>query len=254
MVKDPGQGHSSNGHHPVKQKKSSKEPRPTYTTLSPDFGFIPQGRPLPFTEAIRLLPRRYRFVLTKPGFEPFLAESGLGEWKIVWFQLLLYAIVAALCGFIHMLLYAAQSGSSLGDGGLNNPQILRALSISSSFGLLLLIPFLFFSSMGLLYRLTRRFGGHGTFIQQAYTTLLFLTPCGLFVSLLGLIPFAGSFLSTFLGVVLFVYCIGLQCFATVAVHQMNGSKATGSVIITVLFMVPATLLFLVLWTFLFIVL
>lgn len=255
MVKDLGQEHSSNGHQPTyPHKKSNKQPRPTYKTLSPYFGFVPQGQPLRLAEAIRQLPRRYRFVLTKPGFEPFLAENGLGEWKIVWFQLLLYTILAALLGFLRIILYSPRKGSSLSSGGLSSPEILHALSMGSSLGLLLLIPLLFFGSMGLLYGLARLFGGHGTFVQQAYTTLLFLTPCGLFISALGLIPFAGSFLSTFLGVVFFFYCVGLQCFATVVVHEMNGSKATGSVIVTALVLIPVAILCLALWTFLFVTL
>src|SRR5260370_41786125 len=107
MVSDPGQDHSGNGHGPIEKKKGGKQARPraAYQAWSSDFGFVPRMQPLPLPEAIRMLPRRYRFVLTKPGFEPFLAELGLAEWKIVWFQLLVYSVVAALLTSLRTLLY-----------------------------------------------------------------------------------------------------------------------------------------------------
>lgn len=252
MVKDPGQEHSSNGHEPASRKKSGKlaAPHASYPAWSSDLGFIPVGQPLPFREAVRQLPRRYRFVLTKPGFEPFLPELSLAEWKIAWFQLLVYTVVATVLAWLRGLLYPAPAS---GGNGLSSPEVTQALNLASSFGLLLLIPLFFFCAMGLLYWLAHASGGHGVFVQQVYTSLLFLTPCGIIVSLLGLIPFAGSFLSAFLGVILYVYCVVLQCFATVAVHQMTGGKAVAAVILTVLILIPVVILCLFLWTLLFVV-
>ncbi|HEX4715292.1 MAG TPA: Yip1 family protein [Ktedonobacteraceae bacterium] len=252
MLEEPGQEHAGNGHQPASRKKSGKQaaPRASYSAWSPDIGFVPRGQSLPLREAVRQLPRHYRFILTKPGFEPFLPELGLAEWKIVWFQLLVYTVVAAALSFPHALLFPAPAGGS----GLSSPAVVQALNLGSSLGLLLLIPLLFFFAMGLLYWLARAFGGHGLFVQQAYTTLLFLTPCGVLVSVLSIIPFAGAFLSAFLGVLLFIYCVVLQCFATVAVHQMSGDKATAATVITALTLIPATLICLTLWTLLFVAL
>lgn len=252
MLKDQGEKHSGNGHEPASQKKTGKRavPRAEYSTWSSDLGFMPRGRPLPLRETIRQLPRRYRFILTKPGLEPFFPEAGLGEWKIVWFQLLVYAVVAAGLTFVRTLFAPPASGSGT---GLDSPAIARALGLGTSLGLVVLIPLLFFFAMGLLYWLARASGGHGSFVQQAYTTLLFLVPCGIITSVLGLIPFAGSFLAFFLGLLLFIYCVVLQCFATVVVHQMPGDKATRATIITALSLVPASLLCLGLWTLVFVI-
>lgn len=254
MVKDPGQEHSSNGHGPTKRKKSSKQvqPRASYSAWSPDLGFVPGAQPLPLREATRQLPQRYRFILTKPGFEPFQAEKGLADWKIVWLQLLVYTVLSASLAFLRNLLYPATTSAPGGASGLSSSAVVQALSLGTSLGLLVLIPLFFFGAMGLLYWLARVFGGHGIFVQQVYTTLLFLTPCGIVVSVLGLIPFAGAFLSAFLGVVLFVYCVVLQCFAVVAVHQMTGGKATAAVVITVFILIPAVIAGLALWTLLFV--
>jgi hypothetical protein len=257
MVRDPDQPPSSNGHHPSGRLRSGKPegPRPIYMALSSDMGFVPRGQPLPLATAIRSLPGRYRFVLSKPGFvEPFAAEMGLAEWKIVWCQLLIYTVIATLCGLLRTLFTPVQANPGTSGSGLSSTTVLQALNLSSSLGLLLFIPLLFFGAMGLLYGLARAFGGHGVFVQQAYTTLLFVTPCGILVSVLGLLPFVGSFLSTFLGVVLFVYCVILECFATVAIHQISGGKATAASVITTLMLFPATLLGLGLWAFLFVTL
>jgi hypothetical protein len=201
-------------------------------------------------EAVRQLPHRYRLILSRPGFEPFLPELSLARWNIVCFQLLIYTLGAAGLAVLRTWLFPELAGGSGGSGGLNDPAVMQALTLSTSSGLLLLIPLLFFFAMGLLYWQARAAGGHGMFVQQLYTTLLFVTPCGLLVSVLGLLPLAGNFLSAFIGVILFVYCVVLQCFATIAVHQLRGERATAITVITTLSLILASILCLVLWTLL----
>lgn len=250
MVQEPGPQYADNGRDPAGRRKSGRQPRASFPAWSPDPGFIPRGRPLPLREAVRQLPRRYRSVLTRPGFEPFLPELGLAGWNIVCVQLLIYAVGAAGLASLRALLYPEAADGTGGVGGFNNPAVVQALTLGTAPGLLLVLPLLFFFAMGLLYWLARASGGHGVFVQQVYTTLLFVTPCGLIVSMLGLIPFAGSFLSAFFGLILFVYCVVLQCFATIAVHQMTGGKATAVTVITALSLIPASILCLALWTLL----
>lgn len=240
MLTDTGPDHSSNGHGPQDHKKRDKHARPraSYPMWSSDLGFVPRAQPLPWRAALRQLPRRYRFVLTKPGFEPFLTAMGLAEWKIVWVQLLIYSVVAAVGALVRNWLYPVSLSPASSASGLSSLAVLQALSLATSLGLLILIPAVFFLAMGLLYWLARAFGGHGIFVQQVYTTLLFLVPCGVIVSALGLLPLVGSFLSTFLGLGLFVYGVVLQCFATLAVHQMDGGRATLAVILALLVLCP----------------
>src|SRR2546430_15588723 len=117
MLRDTGQDHLSNGHHPPESKrKRQRTPRPVYTAMSPDIGFVPRGQELPFAQAVRQLPRRYHFVLTKPGLETFLVEKNLADWKISWLQLLIYAFLAALLAFLNMVWTPAQTLSSSGSG------------------------------------------------------------------------------------------------------------------------------------------
>ncbi len=253
MVRDPGEEHANNGHQLPGRKDSKRhtKSRLAYSVYSSDFGFMPYGEPLPFWEAVRQLPRRYRLILSKPGPEVFAVERGQATWQIVCLQLIVYSIVACVCGLLRQWLYPEQATIVSSRGVLSSPFVLQAWNAASSWGLLLSLPIFFLSAMGLLYGLARAYGGHGIFVQQVYTTLLFLTPCGLLVSILGLVPLLGSFLMTFLGAILLVYGIILQAFATVVVHQVSGGKATAAVVLAVLLMIPVVLVGQLLWTLLF---
>jgi Yip1 domain len=249
----PGRRQKNNGRVPAPAHKAAKKARnrdsdPTYW---PDFGFIPpSAAPLPLREAIRQLPEQYKRVVTKPYAETFLGEMGQADWGIIWVQILGYAIIAALLGFLGTLIPAPHATTPSNATGLSSPAVIRALTLGTSLGLIILIPVLFFLLMGILYLLARAYGGRGRFVRQCYTTLLFLVPFGLAVSILGLLPFVGSFFSAFLGAIFYVYSIVLQSFANVAVHRLTGGKATATAVITALLLIPLAVGVLSLWTFL----
>jgi hypothetical protein len=107
-----------------------------------------------------------------------------------------------------------------------------------AFGALLGIPLAFLLWMGLLYILARGVRGQGTFLSQLWTTLLFQVPLSILSSLLSLLPFSAGLSLAILG-----YGLLLQVFMVMAVHQLNGSKAS-----LVVFL-PALLLVVLLVTF-----
>ena len=255
MSWNPGRKQKNNGRTPgsasnTGKKSRSRDADPTYW---PDFGFIPPpAAPLPLGEAIRQLPEQYKRVVTKPYAETFLVEMGQASWGIVWIQLLGYALLAGLLGFASTLISSPHTSTSQNASGLSSPGVIQALTLGTSLGLIILIPVLFFLLMGVLYLLARAYGGRGRFVQQCYTTLLFLVPFGAVVSVLSIVPFLGGFLSAFLGAILYVYGIVLQTFATVAVHRLTGGKATASAVITALLLIPLAVGVLSLWTWLFV--
>jgi hypothetical protein len=110
--------------------------------------------------------------------------------------------------------------------------------MEAAFGVLLGVPLAFLLWMGLLYLLTRRFQGQGTFLTQLSTTLLFQVPLGLLSSLLGLLPFSDGLCLVVLG-----YGLLLQVFMVMAVHHLRGSKAT------IVVFLPALLIVALLVTF-----
>ncbi len=194
----------------------------------PGYGMPPvQAAPLPLGEAIRQLPNQYIRVLTKPSAATFAEEQGKAAWNIVWIQLIIYAIAAAVLGYLAILISPNQF-STAGSSTLN-PGMVQAISLSAGFGLILLVPIFFFIGVGIYYLIAKAFGGQGTFLAQSYTTLLYGVPIGILSSVLRLIPILGSLAAIALG----IYGIVLQVFAIMAVHRLSGGKATAVVLIPV---------------------
>ncbi len=219
------------------QQSPYGQPQPPYSAPQPPYGAPyqqpeygyppPQTAPLPLGEAIRQLPNQYIKVLTRPSAATFAEEQGKASWDIVWVQLIIYAIVAAVLGYLALLIspnqFSTTSSSAL------SPGMVQAISLSTGFGLILLIPIGFFIGVGIYYLIAKAFGGQGTFLAQSYTTLLYSVPIGILSFALRLIPILGALVAFALS----IYGIVLQVFAIMAVHRLSGGKATAVVLIPV---------------------
>jgi len=200
---------------------------PVYQQPGYGYGAPPPQAPLPLGEAIRQLPNQYIKVLTKPSAATFAEEMGKAAWDIVWIQLIIYAIIVAVLGYLALLISPNQF-STTGSNPMS-PGMLQAITLSSSFGLIILVPLFFFIGVGIYYLIARAFGGQGTFLAQSYTTLLISVPIGILSYLLRLIPILGILA----GIALAIYSIVLQIFSIMAVHRLSGGKATAVVLIPV---------------------
>lgn len=200
---------------------------PVYQQPGYGYGAPPPQAPLPLGEAIRQLPNQYIKVLTKPSAATFAEEQGKAAWDIVWIQLIIYAILAAVLGYLAFLI----SPNPFATTGTNpiSPGMLQTITLGSSFGLIILVPIGFFISVGIYYLIARAFGGQGTFLAQSYNTLLYSVPIGIFSLLLRLIPVLGALAGFALG----IYGIVLNVFSIMAVHRLSGGKATAVVLIPV---------------------
>ncbi len=213
------------------------QPQPPYSAPQPPYGAPypqpgydyppPQTAPLPLGEAIRQLPNQYIKVLTRPSAATFAEEQGKAAWDSVWVQLIIYAIVAAVLGYLALLISPNQF-STTGSSALS-PGMIQTISLSAGFGLILLIPIGFFIGVGIYYLIAKAFGGQGTFLAQSYTTLLYSVPIGILSFALRLIPILGALVAFALS----IYGIVLQVFAIMAVHRLSGGKATAVVLIPV---------------------
>src|SRR5258708_5664868 len=133
-------------------KRPYGQPQPPYGApyQQPGYGYPPpQAAPLPLGEAIRQLPNQYIRVLTKPSAATFAEEQGKAAWNIVWIQLIIYAIAAAVLGYLAILISPNQF-STAGSSTLN-PGMVQAISLSAGFGLILLVPIFFFIGVGFYY-------------------------------------------------------------------------------------------------------
>ncbi len=202
----------------------------------PGYGYPPpQAAPLPLGEAIRQLPNQYIRVLTKPSAATFAEEQGKAAWNIVWIQLLIYAVILAVLGYIGSLIglsFGAFSSlmntGSLSSSGMN-PGALQAAAASGSFGEIILVPLGFFIVVGVYYLLAKAFGGQGTFLAQGYSFLLYQVPIGILSGVIGLIPLLGGIVAF----ALYIYGIVLNVFLIMATHRLSGGKATAVVLIPI---------------------
>lgn len=198
-----------------------------YGMPPPGYG-TPPASPLPLGDAVRQLPQQYVRVITKPSAMTFAAELGKASWDIVWVQLLIYAVISAILGYLATLTNPYLFTPTAGTSGFD-PNAIRSLTGGVSLGEIIIIPIGFFIGVGILYLIAKAFGGTGTFLQQSYATLLFDVPLGILTSLVSLIPFLGSLLVFALG----IYRIVLSIFSIMAVHRLSGGKATAVVFIPV---------------------
>ncbi len=202
-------------------------PQPPYgAPQGPDYnnyGAPPTANPLPLGEALQQLPNQYIKVLTKPSAQTFAEEIGKASWDIVWIQLLIYAVVGAILSYLARLISPNPYNFASNPSTAALPtSTLQAITLGTSFGLIIFIPLGFFISMGILYLIAKAFKGSGTFLQQSYAGLLFGVPLGIISLLLSLIPFLGSIASFALS----IYSIVLNVFSIMAVHRLSGGKAT----------------------------
>jgi hypothetical protein len=190
------------------------------------YGYAPpQQAPRSLGQAIQELPNQYIKVLTKPSVQSFAEEMGKADWSIVWIQLIILAVVATILGFIHGAIFGSPFANTSGA----NYSAFLALTAGSSTFSFISVPVSFFILVGIQYLLAKAFQGQGSFLSQGYSTLLYQVPINIISYLLGFIPILGGFASF----ALYIYGIVLNVFAIMAVHRLNGGKATAVVLIPI---------------------
>ena len=133
---------------------------------------------------------------TKPGAQSFTNELPTANWGDIWIALIGLGVITAVTGFIRSLyVQAALAAGNPMFSGLS-PQQQQALDrIFSStgsgvgnFGAIIWVPIGFFIGMGILFVSAKIFGGTGSFLQQAYSFMLYYVPINALGAVLGLIP------------------------------------------------------------------
>ncbi len=247
MSMDPNQGQPDSGQGPYSEQGAPQNPygapQPSYSppqnpyaTPPPmgdpgqGYGYayaVPPATPLPLGEAIQQLPNQYVKVLTKPSAMTFAEEMGKADWGIVWVQLIGYAIIAAVLGYLKNLAEPTVFPTTSSTSTTLNPAAFQAIVLGGSLASILIVPIAFFIWMGILYGLAKAFKGQGTFVAQGYTYLLFQVPLGIISAVLNFIPIAGSLVALALA----IYAIVLNIFSIMAVHRLSGGKASAVVLI-----------------------
>lgn len=181
-------------------------------------GAIPSETSAPsLSISLLRLPQRYFNAVFKPSIRTFTQEQGQASWSLVWIQLLVWAILDAALGVLVNVISPVSSSTSFQ----------HFLALATSYGLVVVVPALFFLLMGVVYLLSKYLGGQGTFLEQCNTSLSIQAPLGIGSKLLALIPGVGRILNT----VLSLYGIVIQVFAIQAVHRFGRGKAIASVVV-----------------------
>lgn len=169
------------------------------------------------SERLLRLPQHYFNAVCRPSVSTFVQDQGQASWSLVWIQLLVWAILDAALGVLVNVISPVSTGTSFQ----------RFFALATSYGLVVVVPTLFFLLMGVVYLLSKYIGGQGTFLEQCNASLSIQAPLGIGSKLLALIPGVGRILNT----VLSLYGIVIQVFAIQAVHRFSRGKAIASVLI-----------------------
>jgi hypothetical protein len=173
----------------------------------------------PLRAALLQLPEQYFKAVVKPSVATYIQDKGNAAWGVVWIQLLAWAILDAALGLLVNLI----------SPPANNSVFSRFFAIATSYGLVIVVPALFFLLMGIIYLLAKYFGGQGTFLEQCHTSLYIQAPLGILSKLLALIPGIGRILNS----VLSLYGIVLQVLVIMAVHRLSRGKAIATILLPV---------------------
>jgi len=165
------------------------------------------------------LPGYYLNALLRPSVATYSRDKGNASWSLVWIQLTTWAILDAALGVLVNLISPPATGTAF----------LRFFALATSYGLVVIVPLLFFLLMGIVYLLARFFGGQGTFLELCNSSLYIQAPLGILSKLLALIPGVGRILNSILS----LYGIVLQVFVIMAVHRLSRGKAIATILIPV---------------------
>jgi len=132
------------------------------------------------------LPRYYLNALLRPSISTYSRDKGNASWRLVWIQLTTWAILDVALGVLVNLISPPATGTAF----------LRFFAFATSYGLVVIVPLLFFLLMGVVHLLARYFGGQGSFLELCNSSLYIQAPLGILSKLLALIPGVGRILNS----------------------------------------------------------
>src|SRR5579863_3998700 len=181
--------------------------------------------------ALLQLPHVYFKAIIKPSVVTYTQDTVKASWGLVWIQLLAWAILDAALGVLVNFVSPPATGTLFS----------RYFAYTTSYGLVIIVPTLFFLLMGIAYWLAKSFGGQSTFLQQCHTSLTVQAPLGILSKLLALIPGVGRILNSILS----LYGIILQVVVIMAVHRLGKLKAIAALLLALLIVgIPGGIVFL----------
>jgi hypothetical protein len=203
---------------PIDNSQDSNLDNATRTAASPSMVY-----------AIRDLPGQYLKVLTRPSVNTFVEEKDKARWGIIWFQLIILAVIDTILLSISLLMSPHNINSLTGVNNMSPAMLQSSTIILIVLLQLALTPLSFLVAGGILYLIARLLGGTGTFLEQIYTTLLFGVPLVILSYLLLLIQAT----SNWLPYLPHIYSLVLFVLSLIAVHKLGRGKAIAVIVIPI---------------------
>ena len=187
----------------------------------------------PIGQSILDLPQQYFNVVTHPSDATFAAEIPEAGWPMVWVQLGFLVIASVILGLIATAIASAvvHSATSSSSAAADISAFAVSTTVTGAFLNILLIPLFFFIGVGIQYVFANFFIGNGTFLEQAYTQLLYKVPLGIASTVIGTVLAFNPIVGGLIGLAFFMYSVLLNIFQIKAVHGLTGGKAAAVVLI-----------------------
>lgn len=179
------------------------------------------------------LPWLYLKALVVPVPKTYAREGERAKWGLVWIQVFFLMLIPAILGFIKVL-YSSNPDIRALARSRAVYDILTSLSIGTStvttLFQVILAPVFFFVTLTIQYVLAKIFRGHGRYLTQAYSMLLYYVPLVLISSIVSALFIIFRVMSfryflPLINILLFVYGMWLNTVMLAGVHTMIRSKA-----------------------------
>jgi hypothetical protein len=177
--------------------------------------------------------RKWINVTTKPGVEAFAIELPTANWGDTWLSVMMLAAFSVVTSLLAVALYRVPHIPNMSRLTSDQQRLFNQLiqyarpSPGAAFGDLVGVPLGFFILVGILFLLSKLFGGTGTFLQQAYAIALYYVPISAVSAVAALIPGVGGLLRF----ALFIYAVVLAIFAIAASQRLTLSKSVAVVLL-----------------------
>jgi hypothetical protein len=209
------------GEHVMAQSQQQEKTRSEQTSAADHAAPAAQATPSSISTsslsaALSQLPQQYFKAIFKPSVATYAQSKEQASWALVWIQLLAWAVLDAALGVLVNLISPPATGASF-----------SLFSFATSYGLVLIVPALFFLLTGIVYALAKLLGGQGTFLELCNASLSVQAPLGIGSKLLALIPVVGRILNS----VLSLYGIVLQVIVIMAAQRLGKGKAIATLLI-----------------------
>ncbi len=189
-----------------------------------------RSSPLSLRKALVHLPIQYVTVLRKPRASTFAEEMDKASWSSVLVQLVGYALLSALLGYLRSIVFPIIPLADPLEGLPPNTTAAQGLAILQNATALNLItvPITVCGSILIRYLPAKVLGGQGTLLRQSYCSLLFQVPLGILIGMLNFLPVLGPLL---IAPALVIYAIVPDIASIIAVHGLSSGKASAVVLI-----------------------